>query len=327
VITVVTGASGHFGANLTRALLAAGRKVRVVIHRDTRGVDGLPVERVWGDVCDPALLREALTGAETVYHCAGKISLTGVRRRELFEVNVLGPRNVARACIENKVRRLIHVSSCHALSEHPLDRSISEANGLCCESERPLPYGLSKARGEREILDAVAEGLDAVIVNPSALVGPHDYKLSSMGETVRDLARGHFPALVPGTYDYVDVRDVVAAAIAAEVRGRRGERYLIGGHRLTVRDLALLVGEVTGTPAPRRTCPMWAARVAAPFFEFGSLLMGRRPNFSRASLRVLRSNSTLDISKAVSELGHHPRPIRETLADTVAWQKEAGVLK
>ncbi|MFH1017678.1 MAG: NAD-dependent epimerase/dehydratase family protein [Pseudomonadota bacterium] len=327
MLTAVTGASGHLGANLVRVLLARGRKVRVLIHRDTRGVRGLDVEQVRGDVLDPGSLWAVVEGAAVVYHCAGKVSVTGFERISSLEVNSTGPGNIAQVCLKAGVRRLIHISSVHALSDLPLDRPITEENGFCREDGRPLPYSLSKTAGERAILDSVRDGLDAVILNPSAIIGPHDYALSLVGETIRDLAVGRLPAVIPGVYDFVDVRDVVATALASEIQGRCGERYLIGGHRLTVRELAVLVEEITGTRAPRLTCPMWLARAVAPFPTLWSRITGRRPKFTGASLRVLRGNSRFDCSKAQKELGHAPRPMRQTLVDTIAWQRDAGMLR
>ncbi len=327
MITVVTGASGHLGANLVRALLARGRKVRVLIHQNTRGVEGLNVECVRGDVLAPDSLIRCFEGADVVYHCAGKISLSGFDPPSSLETNTAGSRHVARACMKAGVTRLVHFSSVHALSEKPFDRPLTEENDLCRKEESFLPYSLSKAEGENAILNAVAEGLDAVILNPSAILGPHDYALSPMGETVRDLAEGRFPALIDGFYNYVDVRDVSEAALAAEARGRKGERYLVGGHRLSLRDLAEMIAEITGTRAPRWTCPMWLARGAAHLSTNWNRIRGRRPKFTPASLRVLQGNSHLDCSKAAAELGHAPRPMLETLADTLAWQRKAGVLK
>lgn len=320
--TVVTGASGFLGGNLVRALLAEGRKVRVLIHKNTRSLEGLDVERCTGDLRDPDSLKKAFRGTSVVYHAAAKIAVTRFGRKSIFETNALGTANVARACLDSGVSRLVAFSSCHALSEHPLDRPVTEQNGLCRSDERPLPYSSSKAAAECEILSAVEKGLDAVILNPTALVGPHDYEPSQIGEAVLDLARGRYPAMVEGAYDFVDVRDVAATALRAERIGRRGERYLVSGRRLTLNELAEEVAVASGTPPPSWTCPMWLARGAAPFSTVWGTLTGRRPKFTGASLQVLRGNSRFDGSKARAELDHRPRPIRATLEDTVAWYRE-----
>lgn len=326
MLTVVTGASGHIGCNLVRELLSRGRRVRVLVRKDLRGIEGLEVEQVVGDVLDPGSLAKAFAGAEVVFHCAANISVDGSQGQPLLEVNVKGPRNVARACLDGGVRRLIHFSSLHAISESPRDRAITEENDLCTDDEHALPYSLSKAAGELEILAAVGQGLDAVIVNPSGVIGPHDYKLSHMGETVRDLATGRLPALIPGGYDFVDVRDVVTATIAAEEMGRTGERYLLTGHYVTVRELAGLVHDVTGQPIPSWICPMWLARAAAPFSSMWGRMRCVRPKFTGSSLQVLRGNGNADHGKATRELAHSPRPTSETIRDTIAWQKKAGLV-
>ncbi len=324
MLTLVTGASGHIGGNIVRALLEQGRKVRVLVREDPRAIDGLDVERCPGDVLDAESVDRAVAGCEVVYHCAANISVDGSVGDDQLRVNREGPRNVAAACLKHGVRKLIHFSSLHAISEFPRDQAITEENGLVKEEEAPLPYSRTKAMGEREVYAAVEKGLDATVLNPSGVIGPHDYKLSHMGDTVKDLAMGKFPALIPGGYDFVDVRDVVKAALAAETKGRTGERYLITGHYVSVVELGAIVAEVTGRKAPSWVCPMWLARFAAPFSSGWGKLTGKRPKFTSASLQVLRSNGKADHSKAARELGHSPYSTRETIEATVAWQREAG---
>lgn len=324
MVTLVTGAAGHVGANLVRELLARGRTVRVLVKTDTRGFDGLPVERSSGDVTDPQSLESAFRDVSVCYHAAAFISVDGRDHKDLSRINIEGTRNVVEAC--RKVgARLVHFSSIHALSEFPLDQPVDEERPLAIE-DGALPYSRTKAVGEKVVLDAVAQGLNAVIVNPTGIVGPHDYKLSHMGETVRDLAARRLPALIPGAYDFVDVRDVVAGAIAAEERGRTGERYIVSGHYVTVRELAESVHRVAGPRPPRMTCPMWLARMVAPPVTWFSLMAGVRPKFTSSSLAVLRSNGRTTCAKANRELGYEPRPLDETIATTVEWLRSAKFL-
>ncbi len=324
MLVLVTGASGHIGCNLIRVLLEQGHEVRALVRSDVRGIEGLTVEQVPGDVLDPDSLDQACAGAEVVFHCAANISVDGSVGDDQLRVNAEGPRNVAEACLKAGVRKLIHFSSLHAISEYPRDQAITEENGLVKPAENPLPYSRTKALGEEAIQAAVARGLDAVVLNPSGVIGGHDYKVSHMGETIRDLATGKFPALIPGGYDFVDVRDVVKAALAAVEQGRSGERYLITGHYLSVVELAGIVAAVTGRKAPGWVCPMWLARFAAPFSVTWGRLTGKRAKFTSASLQVLRSNGQADHAKATEELGHSPYPAQESVAAVVAWQREAG---
>jgi dihydroflavonol-4-reductase len=324
MLTVVTGASGHIGCNLVRALLEAGHEVRALVRDDTRGIEGLEVERMAGDVLEPETLDRAFAGAEVVFHCAANISVDGSVGDDQLRVNAEGPANVAEACLKAGVKKLVHFSSMHAISEFPRETPITEENGLVKPEEKPLPYSRTKALGEEAIYAAVRKGLWAVVLNPSGVIGAHDYKVSHMGETIRDLAKGDLPALIPGGYDFVDMRDVVKAALSAVENGRSGERYLITGHYLTVVELASIVATVSGRKAPKLVCPMWLARCAAPFSVAWGRLSGTRAKFTSSSLQVLRSNGKADHSKATRELGHNPYPTIESVATIVAWQREAG---
>lgn len=323
-MVVVTGAAGHIGGNLIRALLAEGRRVRAVVHEDTRAIDGLDVERVHADVLDLDSLREAFDRAEVVYNLAVVISITGEQGGRVRRTNVDGVRNVAAACLDRKVKRLIHFSSIHAYSPEPRDRPVDENRPLVPEGAPA--YDRSKALGQLQILEAVRDGLDAVIVNPTAVLGPHDYKPSRMGAVQLMLYRRKMPALVAGGFDWVDVRDVVAGAIAAEKKGRTGESYLLSGHYATFAQLAHLVQEVTGIKVPSIVVPMWLAYIGAPFVQTFSRLSGSMPLYTIEALHALRCYREVSHEKASRELDYNPRPLRDTVADTWAWWRDRGFI-
>ena len=317
---LVTGASGHIGANLVRALLGQGRRVRALVHKNVVAMDGLPVEVVRADLLDgPAVLR-ACAGAGSVFHLAGKISAGWEPDADVHAINVLGTRNVVDACIAVGVRRLVHFSSIQALVGKA---AVDETCELVAADDHTRgAYDRAKAATERLVLSAVEGGLDAVILNPTAVLGPFDSQPSPMGEVLLALARGKLPALVAGGHcDYVDVRDVATGALVAEQRGRRGERYILSGTRLSLVALARLWASVTGRAAPRFVVPMGLARVAAPFAPVWARWRGRRPLFTSESLRVLRRQPPSSHCKAAAELEYRPRPIDETLRDTCAWMK------
>jgi dihydroflavonol-4-reductase len=319
-LVVVTGASGHVGACLVRALLAQGRRVRAVIHQSTAGVDGLPVEIVRADVRDAGGIAAALAGAGTVFHLAAKISIGGDPVALVNAINVEGPRNVVAACRAAGVGRLVHFSSIEAFAPVASGSTLDESSPPTKPGVKGRGiYGIAKAAGEAVVRDAIAAGLDAVILYPSAIIGPHDYQVSAMGRVLRALAAGRMPALVAGaSFDFVDVRDVAAAALAAEARGQRGEGYLVTGTYLSFVELARRWAEVTGRPAPRWAAPMWLARLAAPFAPLVAGLRGRRPLFTTDALAVLRTSHPVNRRKAELALGYRPRAIEETLRDT--WE-------
>ena len=322
---VITGACGHVGANLVRTLIDRGRPTRCLVHVNTRALEGLNTEIAQGDTCDLDSLCRAFAGADVVYHLAACISLSMNDWPRLEKINVLGTRNVVEACLRTGVRRLVHFSSIHALVQEPMSLPVDESRPLVASPEYP-PYDRSKAAAEVEVRRGIEKGLDAVIINPTAITGPHDYQPSYFGETVLSLARRSLPALVTGGFDWVDVRDVVVGALRAEEAAPAGAKYLLSGHWVSMVDIAAVVAEVTGVPAKRLVVPLWLARVGAPFIQAASRINGKRPLCTGVSLRALKSNRNISHERASRELGYQPRPFRETIDDTLRWFEENGYL-
>ena len=323
---VVTGATGHIGANLVRALLDKGRTVRSLVHVNHRAIEGLDTEIVRGDVCDKESLISAFDGAEIVYHLAACISLSMADWPRLESINVNGTRNVVDACLQAGVRRLIHFSSIHALVQEPLSVPVDESRPLV-ESRKYPPYDRSKAAAEKEVRRGMEKGLDAVIIYPTAIIGPYDYQLSYFGEALLALAQNRLPAMVAGGFDWVDVRDVVEGAVRAGEQAPAGSRYLLSGHWVSMCDIAAMVAEITGVPTAKFVCPLWLARLGAPFISAVGRLNGKRPLYTSVSLRALKSNRHISHNKAARELDYRPRPFRESLVDTLRWFEENGQLE
>lgn len=325
MLVAVTGAAGHIGGLLIRRLSDAGHTVRALVHTDTRAVEGVPVERVEGDVRDVDSLRRLVDGTEVVFHCAARISIENVPHAKIQEINVLGPRNVVTACLDAKVRRLIHFSSIHAIESLPKDQPVDERRPRTVEHH--IPYDRSKALGEGEIRAGIARGLDAVIVNPTGVVGPYDFRLSRMGRVLTQIYHGTLPALVDGGFNWVDVRDVVKSAMAAVEKGRTGENYLLGGNWVHFNDVGRTIYEVTGKRPPRITAPLWLARVGVPFVGAWAKLTGTEPLYTGPSLHTVENHLVVSSDKARAELGHTSYTFKETVTDTFAWFREAGMLK
>jgi dihydroflavonol-4-reductase len=322
---VVTGANGHIGANLVRELVLRGHRVRALIHKNERALEGLEIERVRGDVRDPASLRTAFDGAEVVFHLAAVISISGDRNGRVTATNVRGPQNVAEAARGCGVRRMVHTSSVHAFMQEPLGEPLDESRRKVDDPRYPA-YDRSKARGEAEVRRVIAKGLDAVIVNPTGVVGPNDFAPSRMGRLLLNFRLRRMPALVPGGFNWVDVRDVVAGMIAASERGRTGENYLLGGQWHSLSELAVMAEEITGVRSPRFVCPLPLARIGAPLMQAWGALRGVEPLFTSETLHALGGNRRVVSDKAARELGHEARPTRETLRAAYEWFAEAGAL-
>ncbi len=314
---VVTGASGHVGAALVRALLDEGESVRALVRSDTRALEGLDVEVHKLDVADRDGVRDALRGARVVYHAAARITLEAVSDPEAERVNIEGTRAVIAACRAASVERLVHFSTVHAIDPqgHEL---LGEGGGL--------PYERSKASAEREVLSAAQSDLDAVIVSPCAVVGPYDHKPSYIGRVLLMLAKGWVRATVRGGQSWVDVRDVAKGAINASKKGKRGSRYVLAGRWLPMHDFATVASRVVGVSPPRVTIPPRVASAFAPLAERASRLIGQEPLFTKASLEALEPTARQIDPRAKDELGHDTRPLEETLRDTFEWFAQRGLL-
>jgi len=299
--------------------------VRALQHVNRQAMESLKAEIVLGDVCHTASLREAFKGADVVYHLAARISLNMNDYPVLEPINVAGTRNVVQACLDCGVRRLVHFSSIHAFIQESIGKPMDESCPLV-EPRNCPPYDRSKAAGEKEIMSGIERGLDAIIISPTAVIGPYDYEPSFLGEALLNLARGKMPALVSGGFDWVDVRDVVAGALRAEKKAPTGAKYLLSGHFASICDLAVMVEEIVGTPAPRMVMPRWLAFVGAPFLEGFAKMTGNRPLYTSASIRALHTGQDVSHEKAARELGYKPRPLKETIVDTFNWFHESGYL-
>jgi dihydroflavonol-4-reductase len=325
MITLVTGASGHVGANLVRSLLSQGRKVRVLQHNDHEAFDGLSIEVVHGDICQPESLVSACEGVEVVFHLAAAISIEMGGAEKVEAVNLQGTRNMIEACLSQNVRRMVHFSSIHAFDQSPLSQPLDE--GRAPVKTPCPPYDHSKAAGEEAVREAVCRsGLDAVIINPTAIIGPGDYRPSHFGQVILSLARRQLPVLVVGGFDWVDVRDVVQGAMQAELIAPPGAKYLLSGHWASLKEIAGLVTEFSGVAAPRFTSPGWLALAGVPFISAYARLRGKRPLYTRAAIQAVRSNKNISHARASAELGYHSRPLAQTLHDTLIWFHEHGRL-
>lgn len=322
----VTGASGHLGANLVRGLLAAGHRVRALVYRDTRALDGLDLELIRGDVLDRESLRRAFEGVEVVYHLAAVIAFPGPDQRRMARINVEGTANVVETCPELGVRRLVHVGSAHILDKPPLGEAIDETRPQAAERGVGSEYDRTKAQAEALALAARSRGLEVVVGLPTLIYGPHDFKPSPIGSALLAVFRREIPAVVRGGYDWVDVRDVAAGLMAMAREGRSGERYILSGHQLSFAEVAALIGQVTSRPVPTWETPPWLALASAPFFEAWGRLTGHRPLFDRDAVRILQTNSLFSPAKAERELGYARRPPIETIHDTFTWFELAGML-
>ncbi len=322
----ITGSTGHVGAGLVRAVLSQGRSARVLVRQDLRGIQGLDVETTDGDVLDLDSLMKLCKGVHTVFHAAAKISIVGSEGGIVEKINVGGTRNIIEACLRNRVNRLVHFSSIHAYSSDPYDEIIDETRKLAL-GRNSFPYDRSKALAQIEALKSVDRGLSTVVINPTAVLGPYDFKPSRMGEVLLDIYHSRYPVLINGGYNWVDSRDVIACALAAEKTGKAGESYLASGEWYHVCDIARIISDMYCRKTPRFATPVWMCSLPAYCVLALARMRNASPKFTPIALKTLQSHRHISHEKATREFGYRPRPIEETISDTLDWFRGQGMLE
>ena len=321
-IYLVTGAAGHLGGTLIRLLRRRGAQVRgLLLPTETPSVPQ-GVEYVQGDIRDLDSLRPLFAGLEGresyLIHTAGIVDISDQVSPLLYDVNVNGTKHILSLCREYQVKRLVYVSSVHAIPEGDKASVLHEVSVFSPDAVVG-GYAKTKAEATQAVLDAARDGLDAVVVHPSGILGPYDRSGNHLVQLVTDYVRGKLPACVRGGYDFVDVRDVASGIVAAVEKGRSGECYILSGTYCEISHMLQLLHEISGRQEIKTILPAWFANLTAPLAEFYYKLLKQPPLYTKYSLYTLGANGHFSNRKAREELGYTSRPLIETLADTVTW--------
>lgn len=315
----VTGATGFVGHNLAVELRAAGWDVVALVRRDadSRHLDALGVTKRDGTVTDAQSVLAAMPeGVDAVFHVAGSTSLWKRGDAQQTLVNVGGTANVVRAAIARRVRRFVQTSSVGAYGHH--HTRIDESTPSNAESSW-INYIRTKRAAELEVLRGVAEGLDAVIVNPPHIVGPYDRRnWSRLFRLVRD---GKLPGIPPGAGSWCHVREVARAHIAAFERGRAGEHYLLGGTDATFLEAIQTIGRLVGKPVPRKPLPAFVLKTVAMLNELAAAFTGREPDITPEGAALVCETILTDCGKAVRELGYRAVSLETMFSDCWEWMQ------
>lgn len=331
-IYIVTGANGHLGNTIVRKLLDKGQTVRGLTVPGDQSVrwDDPRLTLFEGDVLSNETLSplfEKTEGADLiVIHTAGIVSITSRYQQKVWDVNVNGTQNVIDLCRKYGVKKLIHVSSVHAIPEKKKGQVITEVGHFDPQLVKGL-YARTKAAATERVLNAAKTGLNACVVHPSGIIGPNDFSHGHLTQLILDYLDGRLAACVDGGYDFVDVRDVADGVLACTRRGRQGECYILSNHYYTVTDLLRTLHEITGRREIKAVLPTWLAKATAPLAEGWYKMLRQPPLYTSYSLYTLESNALFSHEKATRELGYIPRPLRETLLDTVQWMEQNHRLK
>lgn len=313
----LTGASGHIGGVLSKLLIDKACEIGVFSYKTKIDLD---VPQHVGDITKKSDVDTFVKQYDYIIHMAADISMGGGAKEQMWQTNVLGTKNIAEACLEHKIKRLVHFTSIAAIDQMPLDVPVSEKSPLVNEKAFATAYGRSKAAAEREVLKCIEKGLDAVMVAPTSVLGPMDYKPSVLGQSLLDIYHNKIPAVVKGGQDWVDVRDIAEGTWLALEKGRRGEKYLLGSEFFTIQELSIMVGEIFNRKVPTTALPYWLARLGVPFEAIKSKISGKPNGFTQEGLTALKyGNPSISHQKASDELGYNPRPIKESLKETLDW--------
>ena len=318
---IITGAAGHLGTALLRLLEKQDAEVYGLAVPGEVYEERGNIHFVEGDVRRPDTLRPLFADAQDrelyVIHAAGIIDISEKGTPALYEVNVNGTKNVINLCREYRVKRLLYVSSVHAIPEKKNCRVMEETTEFSPDAVTGA-YARTKAAATRAVLEAGETGLDVVVVHPSGIIGPYDRKGNHLVQMITDYLRGALPACVRGGYDFVDVRDVAEGCLLAMEKGRSGNCYILSNRHYEIRDL---LGMVRSVSHGRRLAvlPMWLAKLFAPMMQWIARLHKERPLYTKYSLYTLSSNDRFSHDKSTRELGYMPRDLYETVRDTVRW--------
>lgn len=326
---MLTGATGFVGSAVARVLAARGHKLRLLVRpsSDRRNVAGVDAELALGDLTDAASLARAVAGCRYVFHVAADYRFWVPDPHAMLRANVDGTLAMMRAAQTAGVERIVHCSSVAALGWAP-QGELADENTPTNESDFIGTYKRSKYVAERTVLDLVRqEKLPVVVVNPAAPVGPRDIKPTPTGKMIRDAAAGRVPAYIDTGLNIVHVDDVAEGHVLALERGRVGERYVLGGENLLLKDVLALVANVVGRKPPSIELPEAVVWPAALFMEGLARLTGITPMMTRDHIKMARHKMFYSSAKAMNELGYNPRPVRSAIEDAVAWFRANGMLK
>jgi dihydroflavonol-4-reductase len=325
---LVTGATGFIGSTVARELLKDGVDVRVTVRKDsdTRNIDGLDVERVFGDTRDRESMKAALKGCHRLYHVAAYFAHWSLNKDLFYQVNVAGTKNLMEEALSRDLEKVVYTSTANTVGAHGAGNLTNE-HGEFNQWKTGDHYAISKYLAEVEVQKLCERGLPVVIVNPTLVIGVRDIKPTPSGKLIVDIVNGDMPGYIDGATNIIDVEDVARGHLLAAAKGRVGEKYILGNENVTVGDFFKLVAKIGGVRPPRLRLPYPVALGLAYAFHAQARITKKPPVVSLSQVRIGKMGEHFDNSKAVDELGLPLTPLETTVENTIAWFTRSGYIK
>jgi len=322
----VTGATGFLGAHVARALLEQGATLRLLVRpsSDLRNLRGLAADRVLGDLRDLPSIEKAMEGCDAVFHVAADYRLWVRDPDEMYRSNVDGTRNVLEAAQKHRVNRVVYTLSVATMGFRQ-DGQVVDEDSPASLADMIGHYKRSKYMAEQVALDAGRSGQKVVVVNPSTPIGEMDVKPTPTGRIVLDFLKKKFPAYVDTGLNLVDAKECARGHVAAMEKGRSGERYILGGENLTLKQILDKLAAITGLPSPTVKVPQFVAMAAAVFDEgWTGFVLGKEPRATVEAVRMGRKKMFVTSAKAELELGWKVSPVNDALRRAADWFRAQG---
>jgi dihydroflavonol-4-reductase len=322
----VTGATGFVGSHVARALAAQGADLRLFVRATSRtdNIADLPAEVTVGDLRKPESLKAAMSGCDFVFHVAADYRLWVRNPEEMYQANVEGTRAIIQAAQESGVRRVIYCSSVATMGFKQTGEIVNEEAPVSL-ADMVGHYKRSKFMAEQIALEAGRKGANVVVVNPTTPIGEFDIKPTPTGRIVVDFLKKNFPAYVDTGLNLADVKEVARGHVLAMEKARPGERYILGGENLTLKQILDKLAEITGLPSPTMKVPHGVAMGFAAFDQFFTgIVLGKEPRATLEAVKMGRKKMFASSAKAERELGYQVLPVEEALRRAVAWFQTHG---
>ena len=321
----ITGASGHLGASILPELIKQHHQVKALIRDDASFCSEIPVEKIKGDILNPVALESLMNGCDALIHSAAMISVNGDPSGIVHQTNVEGTKLVMEKAKQSGIKRVVHISSVHAYNQRPTFELLDETREPV--NAEAFAYDRSKKAGQEIALSMNGEGMEVLVVNPTSIIGPCDFKPSKMGKVIIDLVKGRLPFVFAGGFDFCDSRDVARAITNSLTMGRAGEKYLLSGRWHSLKQLAGLISIASGKKINVVALPQLIAKIGLPVVKTMARINKKEPLYTIEALDALfAGNRQISSNKAKQELEYSTRPFEETIADTFNWFNQNGYL-